>query len=1677
MDTWKATHSHAHPRPAQIQLKKNAFTLAPVVVLDAVPASPGQVSSDRGILSPDSEADSHHCSPAQTSSSVIVGSSVEQSPLIVSSPLGQHQAGCDVASDLPLHDTLYSSALSPGPPVQLRVSITIDPEQYNAKLVRAKVHVVLVLTALVQLPDRREIWVEQSRTELMSLEKGRMDGHFVKTLQLQIKENFLVIGFTLLVVPPPSISPKLIAAFPALDGLLPWAETSVAIEHFAVASNDSNMNRSCDSYTSAHLSSFSAPLMDISLLPDMGVKKSKHTVATLNITVEEMLPSIPLPKRIAEKRRSGPSFSQTYHGHTLRGTTVYGREHLYESALAFAVPLKLLRLLAQDERRVLEELEKEPGVSLSDMIQAVPLDHKPNPITRGASFMETLRRSAMRPSPAAKERAQNSTRARQTGLSEEDSQFQKLLRQQISAHRNIEVYYQDMTLRLEQKLKENMEIGQGPFRRSPEKKEESLQWVPINCCVQDFLVHDDGHQINYLTTTVGAAAAHSAGFTRWSNPQMLGKAPPLGAYWSKQERGSDLMRDFKALQDVLATCSTDFSSIIISAEGAGRNRVPAIVREIQFLNNEIVSFGELLLSDYLTPLSTEGSARFVCGEIASIVQRLKQVNFASDELPQQDQAQETSDERLAHYKRTIREIVTCTQDLSNFIAIAIQHECLVADATLVATPEWILVKKSRECCLSQIIAALATSFMALLEDWWTNMAVALQTQQATEQRNLDQHFPECQHYTSRDMGFISEETPDGAREDYFGNVGSYTREDSSTMGTSQRHRGSIKRNGKRIKARRSSIRSTTSNCSSAGSSAGCVGGNDLNSRSKSFSRHPLEGVPQARNQNELFWNQLMNLGWLVQIGSLLSTQGNELGMLLDFAQAAADARESVTIGFHALPQSSAGLSTGMPPTNQIDLDEGGDSSVQVSGRRGQLTLSFGLDPLQFSLLPDQLKAGISKIQVWPVLFSQGINEMQTISNLTGKSPVQQAINEQGLRHIQSYVSRYTAWRAQSQLAHGVNEVRLGKSRSRSYGPYAVWKGRADLSTASLISNLSSDWDMVSPSRAELWDGESLVTELLVHLETAVLGRSDELRSQQEYLAGSLPEMSSAQNAHITPSNTDISNGTIREDGIPSSTSGILGSMMEYGTSKLFSFKGSKDTSVLECAEALTRALGQIKGTSDIQATDSASQTPGIRKSYEEEDASSSVNSTACDCFPQSTHPAVALPFSSLWVSSHIVSCKSAKDRSSMSTTLSQVNLLRACHGLQTSPEQNGGDDWQAILDAMRSEIGVRIKNVERNLKLGDFAKDLLWISAFGSPEQQSSPLAFDSAASVHQESNYTPDALTFVRSLLPGTAHSNERVLGKVGSIENVAASEVEEASFNSIDDDAALEEPGTPIDETENEIVSSPQQLVSSMLLESPPPPMKLIRSPTGPALDPVVTLDTDVNQGGDGIFQSHRLSESQRAISESASSSSEHSNSQRATEEDHYTSFPSSFDEPLLAVRLARSLGIGRPSGSEMQHSEQAQQQAKAQDHQARPFVLHRSTPSWSSQQSIFYQQQLASSRSQTNPPLTKRLSSFGLGLGLIPKTKDSRQEVTTDSSVHPLHYHARHQSQGSVDFGASSDLSSQINATSNVATTAAAQDHGAVVAVGKKGKFAFNKVQLKFLPVAYRPPRRMATSLFES
>ncbi|KAG0094201.1 Phosphatidylinositol 3,4,5-trisphosphate-dependent Rac exchanger 2 protein [Podila epicladia] len=1535
-----------------------------------------------------------------------------------------------------------SASSEPRTSVQLRVSIAVDSEQHYEKLVKSKVHMVLVLTALVQLPNQR-IWIEQERTELMSLPKGHLNGHFVKTLSLQIQDNFLVIGFTLLVVPPSGTNPKVIAFFPGLDGLIPWAETAVAIEHFVLGSSGTQ-DRKNDASMSHPSINFSTPLMDIALPPNVGLRKSKHTVATLNVTVEETLPKLPFVKLTAERQRIGPSFSQTYTGHSVRGTVIYGREHLYESPLAFTLPIKLLQLLAQDERKVIQELEKEHDVSLSDLIQAIPLDHQPNPMTRRTSFMQTLRRTGSRQG-LSNEETLKSAKSRQLGLTAEDAHIQKLLRQQISAHRNIEVFYESMIQKVEHKLRENMEVGQGPFRRSPEKKDESVQWIPLNCCIQELLVHDDGYQTNYQTTTVGAAAAHSVGYNRKSVDD-TGKAPAMGVFWAKQEQGNNLIRDLRALQGVLTSCATEFNELLMaclssarSFEGGRHTRIQALVKEIQFLNDEIISFGSFILQDYLTSLSTEGTARHICEEIESLVTRMKLIEFM--DLGQEQQQQEHGGPGwLSDSKQKIKEVVNYTRDLSGFIGVAVQHECLVTDATQVASPEWIIAKRTRECCLSQLTTALATSFLAILEDWWSSMAVALQ-HGGLHGANPLGHSATCKHGLSRSMEHIDEEgspiieSLEILHEEV---VPPTTGEPRSTL---RRLSSSSKANG-RGKPRRSSVQSISSNQSFASSRSGSF------TRSKSFSKHPLDHLPIAKTQNDMFWDQLMSLGWLVQIESLLSTQGSELGMLQDYAQAVTDVRDSVMISFHCLPMSTPSLPTESPSSSTSklppDADDLAESRLQVSGQRGQLTVSFGLDPLQFAMLPEPLKASSAKIQMLPVLFSQGINEMQTISNLTGKNPIQHSINEEGLRQMQAYVARYKAWQSQSRAIQTQKEITTSNtlSRSRSFGPHATRRG--DVSTASLIS----DWDMVTPTRVEPWNGENLVIDLLDHLEVAILGHADETGSLVNSSSGSISESNnnSFQISYSPQTVVSETSSRVRTETGPGVATGILGSMMEFGSFKLFGTRGSKDTEILECAEALTRALGQIKALHDVP---------------QQSDLDS------CEC----QEPPTPVPASSLWVTSHVVSCKSAKDRTSMSVTLSQVNILKNCHGLQSNPDHNGQDDeddWQAILDAMRSEIGVRIKNVERNLKLSEFAKDLLWISAFGAGNPPPPPEILipsqSSSTSSTQESPESPqvkDALTLVRSLLPSSLTSPTQGDTSPGA---------EDSNEDELVDDGVLVE-----HQARDDIPSSTVPFASPTTFESPPP-LKLVRHTTGPALEPVMTVDSNTQlspTSGSVLSQALEIPDGlQPSIT-------------AAEQNGQYTSFPESFDEPQLAQLLARSLGLdsfGLSSSASIteipeNHKRPCQKPFNSMTgFSAATNAAHRPTPSWSSQQSIYYQQQQhPPTWSSSTPPLKKRISALGLGLGfgLSPSSKSNNKTHSPSSSLDSSTLSSS-MSQPKISSLSSAHPQEPPGLTLRSSSSSSSSFYGGK---GQKGKFAFNRVQLKFLPAAYRPPRRMTTNTFES
>ncbi|KAG0229834.1 Inositol polyphosphate 4-phosphatase type II [Actinomortierella wolfii] len=1476
-----------------------------------------------------------------------------------------------------------SSSFFRPPPVQLRASIRFDPDQHYDKLVKGKVQVVLVLTAFVRLdtppspssvdngsqqqqqetpqsttagsasadsppstpPHHQAIWIELCRTEMMTMDKGSFDGHFVTVLPLQIQEHYLVIGFTLLAVPPSSVQSKDLPRSPALDGLMPWAEASVAIEHFVIhpstwseattgggggsgtgtgsgshgddkqdvldtideEDNDfgmrhrrsgSSSHRASSGYTGAP-TILQVPLVEVELTSRPGLRKSKRTVATLTVIADRILPKIPRAKVKKELGRTGPSFTQTYYGHSVRGTVIYGRETLYESPIAFTFPQSLLRVYAENEARVLRQLEQEPNAGFAEMIQRMPTTTmasatgvtannnihgnkaaaRSSRLGRRPSFLDALRRGATRggapkappkdvhaPSPStlpspfsasvmdpnvitarAPPRVERSTKVRQQGLMAEDLQMQKMRRQQTGIHRNVKMYYERMLKRLDQKIQENMASGQGMFRRSSEKREEALQWVPLNCCVQEFFVHTEGLQTNYQTTTVGAAAAHAAGFSR-TNLDSLAKKIPMGMYWDKVEQGNTFKEDFHSLEQVLAESYKELKRILDdSSEHPDRERAKAIAKEIQFVNDSMVALAVTVLNEFLSPLSLEGSAKCICDEMWTVIAKMQEIRVL-DEQQQSTQDEEDAagqrrgegltrsppqsrlaragifqssrrqesqdDDMFANTEPAVEEIVRYSKELFGWLELAIEHECLAVDARYVASADWTTDRIPRDAAFSQCLTSLVTAFVALLEEWWVSMSTQMERCQQRERRRSRQSLTaEAKQKHSCSSATLVEAEVILPLQD--------TQDPDSTV-FSPSQSSDLQRKASRSKpsSRRNSVRSVGSTTSSSNASlSGAHKSARLFRRSSRRTAptrsNPLKDDPAADAQNKRFWDKLIHLGWLVQVESLLSTQGSELGMLLDYAIALSDIRDSVQFGFHCMPvpppssspaqhqqqqqqqhphphdcfspKPSSATSAHFSPPSRTSVERNEpvvieDDTIQISGRRGALTVSFGLEPAQFALLPESLQSGASKIKVHTVLFTQGINEMQTLSNLTGKHPVQSYINEQGLAFMQDYVSQYHLWLARAgpllppseacfssvtsdghplpgtaepwATAPGITKGTL-RHPSRHSPPEWTPKAGGDgqpLPPQRYVSNMSqlTDWDLVSPSSVDAWFGELLVNDLLADLELAVLGhphqnaaaveRDDLLNSrgtppplssspavslgesdQVSVVASSLgPSRDTGNNSEaVLPRSPPLSSGTTATAAatpLPASSS-FLGSM----TFSFFGGRATKDITILSAAEALTRALGHVPSPALVDTWEDGNlpTSPTITHRRSSVNAASTLamannNNTTANNVQTSDRPHSPLP--PLWTTSHIKSCKSAKDRTSMAVTLSQVNLLRMCHGLEMSPEQRRDheDDWQAILDAMRSEVGVRIKNVERNLKLGDFAVDLLWLSAFGS---------------------------------------------------------------------------------------------------------------------------------------------------------------------------------------------------------------------------------------------------------------------------------------------------------------------------------------------------------------------------
>jgi hypothetical protein len=166
-----------------------------------------------------------------------------------------------------------------------------------------------------------------------------------------------------------------------------------------------------------------------------------------------------------------------------------------------------------------------------------------------------------------------------------------------------------------------------------------------------------------------------------------------------------------------------------------------------------------------------------------------------------------------------------------------------------------------------------------------------------------------------------------------------------------------------------------------------------------------------------FFSSLGEIGFLCQLESLLSTRGDEWGMLQD-------------------TQAVVGM-LGRVHVVLLSSDEEAPAGVSVRGGVHTPTLCFAPRELGFRdaahASAEGLVAGVL-VRVHPVLFTQGINEEQSMANLMHTHTAEQAeINEHGLRQLHTFQAAFEAFahRREADLARAGGDGDASQSSSRS----------------------------------------------------------------------------------------------------------------------------------------------------------------------------------------------------------------------------------------------------------------------------------------------------------------------------------------------------------------------------------------------------------------------------------------------------------------------------------------------------------------------------------------------------------------------------------------------------------------------------------------------------------------------
>uniref|UniRef100_A0A4W6BM78 Inositol polyphosphate-4-phosphatase type II B n=1 Tax=Lates calcarifer TaxID=8187 RepID=A0A4W6BM78_LATCA len=135
-----------------------------------------------------------------------------------------------------------------------------------------------------------------------------------------------------------------------------------------------------------------------------------------------------------------------------------------------------------------------------------------------------------------------------------------------------------------------------------------------------------------------------------------------------------------------------------------------------------------------------------------------------------------------------------------------------------------------------------------------------------------------------------------------------------------------------------------------------------------------------------FLQQLLSVGVLAQFESLLSTYGDEVGMLEDMEVGVADLSE---VAF---------------AVTEAKTEQPDDLLPTLRGTWGSFVVEVPLTTEMFGPLPQELKEG-RLIRVHPVLFNIGINQQQSLAERFGDSSPQERVNQQSCERLKAYCDK------------------------------------------------------------------------------------------------------------------------------------------------------------------------------------------------------------------------------------------------------------------------------------------------------------------------------------------------------------------------------------------------------------------------------------------------------------------------------------------------------------------------------------------------------------------------------------------------------------------------------------------------------------------------------------------------